>query len=315
MSLPFEKNRRSRFGSSASERGGIIGWLLGLLVILLLVGIILFALYRNGWSSAKINTGSVRDAISSVEDASKDAMTTTKVKTALALSKDVSAFKVDVDSDNGTVILNGRVPSDRVKQLAGEISRQTAGVRTVRNNLVVDPSTKPNPEMERLGNRVADLELKTKINESIAKDGNLNKQDVRVDVSRLAVTLNGRVNSAEQKYRAERHAWGFSEVKQVNNRLAVQEDPAAEHPDDKLARRVEFELYSTRSFDLDPINIRSSSGTVILSGRVRNNAERVLAEKIAERVDGVKSVKNHLTVPVLETTAEDLAAETDRPAE
>lgn len=315
MSLPMNNHTTGRRNPSHAERGGVLVWLLGLLVILVIVGIVLFALYRNGWRSDSINAGSVRSAISSVGDASKDAMTTTKVKTALALSKDVSAFKVDVDSDDGTVTLNGKVPSDQVKQLAGDITRQTAGVRDVRNNLEVDPGTKPNPEMQRLGNRVADLELKTKINDSIAKDPSLNKQGIRAEVDRLGVTLHGKVRSAEQKYRAERHAWGFSEVKQVNNRLSVEEDPTAENPDDKLARRVEFELYSTRSFDLDPINIRSNGGTVTMSGRVRSTAERLLAEKIAERIEGVKSVQNHLTVSSPEVPPLDTTAETGRPAE
>ncbi len=299
----------------ASDRGGIVGLLLGIVVIFLLLGVILFALYRNGWKNEKISTASVRDAISSVGEASKDAMTTTKVKTALALSKDVSAFRLDIDSHDGVVTLSGRVPSERVKQLAAEISRQTAGVRSVRNNLVIDPSTKPNPEMERLGNRVADLELRTKINESIAKDPSLNKQDIRVDVQQLAVTLGGKVDSADQKYKAERHVWGFSEVKNVDNRLAVQQATAAEHPDDKLAHRVEFELYSTKSFDLDAIRIRSNSGTVILSGRVRNNAERLLAEKITQQVEGVKSVRNDLTVPASTESASDTSVDTERPAE
>jgi len=314
MSRPG-KNHRTGHAYSGCQRGGIVGLLLGVLVVLLLLGVILFALYRNGWRNEGISTASVRDAISSVGDASRDAMTTTKVKTALALSKDVSAFNLDVDSDDGVVTLSGRVPNDRVKQLAGEISRQTGGVRSVRNNLVIDPAIKPNPEMEHLGNRVADLELRTKINDSIAKDPSLNKQDIRVDVQKLAVTLNGNVESADQKYKAERHVWGFSEVKDVNNRLAVQQAGSAENPDDNLARKVEFELYSTKSFDLDSINIRSSSGSVILSGRVRSNAERLLAEKLAQQVEGVKSVRNNLTVPALPESASDTAVEGERPTE
>ena len=67
--------------------------------------------------------------------------------------------------------------------------------------------------------------------------------------------------------------------------------------DDKLARRVEFELYSTRAVPLKNVQIRSQDGTVILTGSVASRAEKLLAERVTQTVDGVKRVVNNLNAP------------------
>jgi len=46
-------------------------------------------------------------------------------------------FKVDVDTTNGIVQLNGTVDNERMKQRATELARQVDGVRRVVNNLRV----------------------------------------------------------------------------------------------------------------------------------------------------------------------------------
>ena len=105
---------------------------------------------------------------------------------------------------------------------------------------------------------------------------------------------------------AESRAWHIGDVKAVRNNLKVQGHAEGEPPKDELAKRVEFELYSSRAFDLPAIQVHSNQGTVILDGQVRSNAEKLLAERLARDVDGVKNVRNNLSVmPAPETqTAE-----------
>ena len=77
--------------------------------------------------------------INSVNEYTGDAATTTRVKTALALNKQVSAFDIHVETTNKNVTLTGQVPTDNDKRVAEEIVRGTKGVATVANNLKVDP--------------------------------------------------------------------------------------------------------------------------------------------------------------------------------
>ena len=72
---------------------------------------------------------------------------------------------------------------------------------------------------------------------------------------------------------------------------------AAETVDEKLARRVEFELYSTKAFSLKTMQIHVDKGTATLTGNVGSRAERLLAEKVAQSVEGVRKVINNLAAP------------------
>jgi hypothetical protein len=66
-----------------------------------------------------------------------DASITASVKTKLAGASPTTLLKVDVDTTNGIVELNGSVDSERTKQRATELARQVEGVRRVVNNLKV----------------------------------------------------------------------------------------------------------------------------------------------------------------------------------
>lgn len=66
-----------------------------------------------------------------------DATITTSVKTKLAGDKLSSLTRVDVDTNNGTVSLNGVVESADQKARAQELASQVGGVNKVINNLQV----------------------------------------------------------------------------------------------------------------------------------------------------------------------------------
>lgn len=71
-----------------------------------------------------------------------DATITASVKTNLASAKAATLTRVDVDTNNGVVSLNGVVENPAVKQRAAEIAQQTSGVTKVINNLQVQASNK-----------------------------------------------------------------------------------------------------------------------------------------------------------------------------
>ena len=66
-----------------------------------------------------------------------DAAITTSVKTKLAADKVSSLTRVDVDTNNGVVSLNGMVDSSAQKARAQELASQANGVSKVVNNLQV----------------------------------------------------------------------------------------------------------------------------------------------------------------------------------
>jgi len=66
-----------------------------------------------------------------------DATITASVKTKLVADKASNLTRVDVDTNNGTVYLNGTVDSAEHKSRAEQLAWQAKGVKSVVNNLQV----------------------------------------------------------------------------------------------------------------------------------------------------------------------------------
>lgn len=263
------------------------GLLVSLVLLLVVAGILIYRLPA---------ATPVREMLRSVKDTSQDAATTSKVKTALLLSKHVSAFDIKTTTTRGVVSLTGEVPSEETRRLAGAIAQDTSGVAQVQNDLVVNPGAGRNPAMANLGDRIADLEVKTIVIDRLARAPELKDRRLTVQVARQVVTVEGTVDSPAQKRAAEDIAIQAPGVQSLVSQITVADGQAGpESTDDRLARRVEFELYSTKAVSLKAVQIRSQDGTVVLSGSVPSRAEKLLAEKVAQSVEGVKKVVNNLS--------------------
>lgn len=101
------------------------------LVVILIVVALIYYSYGDRYRSITAD-------INSADKYTGEAATTTRVKAALALNKQVSAFDIHVETRNNHVTLTGRVPTDNDRRVAEEIVRGTNGVATVANNLKVD---------------------------------------------------------------------------------------------------------------------------------------------------------------------------------
>jgi len=66
-----------------------------------------------------------------------DARIASKVKLRLAADPDINAFNIDVDIDLGVVTLRGEVNTPWQKREAASIARNTAGVKEVKNQILV----------------------------------------------------------------------------------------------------------------------------------------------------------------------------------
>jgi len=262
-----------------------------------IIVVVLIALIAGGvWTYSSRRAAGVRDTLRLVKDGSQDTATTTKVKTALLLSKHVSAFDTTVATARGEVTLTGEVPTEEVKGLAAAIARDTTGVSAVHNNLTVNPGVGANPEAASIADRVADLEIKTLVTDHLAQATELQNQRITVQVSKRRVSLDGTVESPAQRRAADRIALLVPGVLELTSNLTVTSAAGTpESPDDKLAHRVEFELYATKAVALKEVQIRSQDGSVYLSGMVGSRAEKLLAERVTQSVEGVKKVVNNLS--------------------
>src|SRR5216684_273868 len=274
--------------TSLHESGRVaVGAIIVVVLIVLIGGFV--------WTYSSRRGEAVRDTLRLVKDSSQDAATTTKVKTALLLSKHVSAFDTAVGTARGEVTLTGEVPTQDIKRLAA-VAQDTSGVKAVHNNLTVNPGVAGNPEVASIGDRVADLEIKTLVIDQLAQAPELKDERITVQVNKRSVSLDGTVSSPAQRRAADRIVLLVPGVQHLTSNLVVTTAAGApESPDDKLAHRVEFELYATKAVALKDVQIRSQDGSVFLGGRVGSRAEKLLAERVTQSVGGVKKVVNNLS--------------------
>jgi len=268
--------------------------LIAVVIVLIIVAGAGYYIYTHGWKKPE----SFRALFSS----SGDPDTSRKVKTALGLSKRLARFDINVTTGDGVATLTGQVPSEDIKSLAGEIARDTAGVKDVKNEISVDPAAQPSTESVH----VEDLEIRVAILEALARSRELGGKSIDVKVENRSVTLSGSVETPTQRNGAEQIARAVDGVAGVTNNLAVtnpqaaSEPPAANSPpadsNAELAKRVEFELYRTNAFNTSTMQVRAEDGAVTLAGTVRSRAEQLLAERVVQSVSGVKKVTNELKV-------------------
>ena len=284
---------RDRFTRGGSFRGAIL--------IAILALVILGAIFVYGWRWQITVPDSARNVIRDVSDAG----VTAQVKAAFALSKRISAYEIGVKTKDGVVTLTGQSPSEIDRELAGNVARDTTGVKQVDNQIRVEPGLKPSDTSLRESARVTDLEIHAYLRERLAASEFLSGNEINVSVKDRVVTLTGRTQTPRQKAGVEQLARSIPNVADVVNQLTVTNPGAAqsetserESKDKELANQVLFALFNERDnfTNLGTIKVESRNGAVTLSGAVPSRAERALAERVARGVKGVSSVSNRLSV-------------------
>jgi osmotically-inducible protein OsmY len=127
-----------------------------------------------------------------------------------------------------------------------------------------------------------------------------------VDVENGVVTLRGEAASQAQKDLTTEYAKDVEGVKDVKNEMTVAETP--KKPDEKMSDLGEeiddasitglakITLLYHRSTSGLNTKVETNDGVVTLSGKAKNTAERDLATKYVNDVNGVRSVKNQMTI-------------------
>lgn len=92
------------------------------------------AAMKNATQSAE---ASGKDMAAKAGEKIDDLTITTAVTTGLAKDPDLSALKINVDTRNGAVTLNGSAPTEAARDKAATLTKAVKGVNSVDNKLVV----------------------------------------------------------------------------------------------------------------------------------------------------------------------------------
>ena len=200
---------------------------------------------------------------------------------------------IKIESRDGAVTLTGTVLEESHKSLAEETVASQPGVKSVDNRLEVK------------GDRPAEMSdawLTSKVKSTLLFHRNVSAK-TEVNSKDGIVTLRGEANSSAQKDLTTEYVKDVKGVKDVVNEMTVPKGAkksgrtTGEKIDDSsITALVKLTLLNHVSTSALKTSVTTKNGVVTLSGKAKNAAESNLATKIAKDVNGVKSVKNRMTI-------------------
>lgn len=150
-----------------------------------------------------------------------------------------------------------------------------------------------------VGNELDDSVVTTSVKAALLAEASIKSMDLKVETNKGVVQLSGFVNDALQIDRAVAVTQAVAGVKEVQNRLVVKVGDAtvgSNVDDTVITSRVKAALLADKDAKSVDVSVETRKGEVMLSGFVATKSQISLAEKIATKQEGVKSVRNELSV-------------------
>ena len=204
----------------------------------------------------------------------------------------LQADDIKVQSEDGTVTLTGTVSEESHKLLAEGTVADLPGVKSVNNELEV----KGTPPAE-----MSDAWITAKVKTIFLFHKNVSAM-TEVSTKDGIVTLQGKADNEAQKELTTEYAKDVEGVKGVNNEMtggtiAKKKRTVGEKIDDaSITAQVKMTLLYHRSTSALNTEVKTKRGVVTLRGQAGSAAERDLAVKYANDVNGVKGVNNRMTI-------------------
>jgi len=195
----------------------------------------------------------------------------------------VDASHVDVHVVNGVVSLRGYVATPFERRVADEIVRRVKGVRDLRNELQVAPSSTR-----------SDAEIAAEVRSALDRYPDLEAQRITVTVRNGVVILSGVVGSYAERANAGAAAWQSTGVADVVNNLAI--EPAMTRTDSEIASEVRIDLAHNLDLTRQKVQVEVQGGVVYLRGSVSSLDQKWQADEVAWWTTGVRDVINELSV-------------------
>lgn len=150
-----------------------------------------------------------------------------------------------------------------------------------------------------MGNQLDDSVITTSVKAALMAETSIKSIDFKVETNKGVVQISGFINDAAQIDRAMAVAQAVSGVKEVQNRMLVKTGATtlgSNVDDTVITSRVKAALLADEASKSLDISVETRKGEVMLSGFVASKSQINLAEKLAAKQEGVKMVRNELSV-------------------
>jgi osmotically-inducible protein OsmY len=200
---------------------------------------------------------------------------------------------IKIQSMDGVVTLTGTVSESSHKLLARESVAGLPGVKSVDDKLEV----KGEPLSQD-----SDAWLMMKVKTTLLFHHSVSGFKTEVNgVKDGIVTLRGEASSQAQKDLTTEYAKGVEGVKDVRNEMTVTGEKTSrtvgqDVDDASITAQVKVILLYHRSTSARDTSVTTHNGVVTLGGKAHSAAEKDLAAKLVNDINGVKGVKNLMTI-------------------
>jgi len=199
---------------------------------------------------------------------------------------------IKVQSKDGAVTLTGTVADSHHKALAQETVASIFGVKSVDNKLEIKGPT----PLEN-----SDAWLTAKVKTMLLFHRNVSAM-TDVDTTNGIVTLKGKATSQAQMDLTTEYVKDVDGVKGVKNEMTIgkiaqkKQTVGGKIDDASITAQVKMTLLYHRSTSALNTSVTTKRGVVTLTGKAKNAAEKDLAAKYVNDVNGVKGVNNQMTI-------------------
>jgi osmotically-inducible protein OsmY len=153
-------------------------------------------------------------------------------------------------------------------------------------------------------NRIETSFKKTYVYQTYLKD-----DSISVEAQDGVVSLTGTVSEESHKTLAQETAAGLLGVTRVDNKLATKAEAEAENADTWISRKVKLTLLFHRNVNSGKTIVEVKDKIVTLKGEASSTAQKELTTEYANDIEGVKEVKNEMSVAAVPEPAERTATE------
>lgn len=167
-------------------------------------------------------------------------------------------------------------------------------------NTADSAGSKIDSSMKKVDGFMDDSGVTAKAKAALVDDDAIKSTDISVKTHNGVVTLSGFVTSQDQAEKAVALVKKVEGVKSVSDKLHVKDSKNQSVKgyagDAATTSEIKAKLLADDIIPSRKVKVETNDGVVLLSGTVDNKAQSDRAESIAKAIEGVKSVKNDLTV-------------------
>jgi osmotically-inducible protein OsmY len=222
---------------------------------------------------------------------------------AYSLNELLNPLEIDVEAEQGTLTLSGKVENQAEKDLAVRIAEGLDGVSQVRDETKIGSGSTGGTGENPLFRYVNDANITARIQMRLLWNETTEGLNIDVDTKNGAVSLAGAVHSEEERQTAAQIARRTEGVTEVRSDLKVASGETLSHEARKAALEAGREISdawinatvaASLSFDTTinhgAVDVETENGIVTLKGRVPTLLQKQGAGEIARGTSGVREV-------------------------